>query len=466
MKHEPANADPALDEELMAYLDGELDADDSQRIEQLLASDAEARLKLQRLERTWELLDELKTPQDAGELTKSTLEMVAAAAEEDVARSRAEIARGRRRRGFLGGACLLAVGVAGFFLVRPMVPNPNRQLLEDLPLLEHLAEYRQLDDVDFLHLLWENGLFLGAEDAASEVLQEPDDSLAGRRRRIENMSPAKQDELRQHRQWFEERKPAEQQRLRDLHERLRNDPHADELRLVMRRYHQWLKTLPAHQRAELERLEPERRIERINEQLAEQARQPNREDVEGLSRWLEAYAARLETELMQSLPSPAGDPWAELDAPIRRWGVVMEVCARMSRGRSPWPSERDLADLREELSPITRAWLSSRSVPEQWAVVDRWIRDEILAGRFTPPEVEKDLDLFCIEELPDEQEARLIGYSESDMRRQLWRMYCDARYGPDVFFHRPSGGPDWPRRHGTPEPSRDRPAQPGDSNGL
>jgi len=461
MKNEPAdvNADPSLDEELVAYLDGELGAEDSRRIEQLLASDAEARLKLQRLERTWELLDELQTPQDAAALTQSTLEMVAAAAEEDVARSRAELARGRRRRGLLGGVCLVAAGLAGFFIVRPLVPDPNRQLLEDLPLLMHLAEYRQLKDVGFLRLLRENGLFVGAEDAAAEVLPEPDDSLAARRRQIEEMSPAEQAELRQHRRWFDERKPAEQKRLRDFHEELQNDPHGDELRLVMHRYCRWLKTLPAYQRAELERLEPEPRIERIHEHLDEQAKQPGREDVEGLARWLEAYAARRETALMQSLPSSVADRWDQLDAPIRRWGVVVGVCARTWRGRMSPPDARDLADLRAEISPTTRAWLSSQSVPEQWGIVGRWIRDEILAGRFMPPEVEEDLDLFCIEELSDEQEARLIGYSESDMRRQLWRIYCEARYGHEVLFHRLPGGPSWPRRHGPPGPRRDRPAQ-------
>jgi len=465
MKHEPADADPALEGELVAYLDGELDAENSQRIEQLLAGDPQARLKLQRLERTWELLDELQSPQDPLELTQSTLEMVAAAAEEDVARGRAEIARTRRRRGFLGVACLLAAGLVGFLVVRPMVPDPNRQLIEDLPLLVHLDQYRQLDGVEFLRLLRDNGLFVGADDSVSEVFPEVDDSPEGRRRQIESMSPAEQNELRQHRKWFEDRKPAEQQRLRDVYQQLRGDPHADELRLVMHGYHQWLRTLPAHQRAELERLEPEWRIERIRQHLEEQAMQPSREDVEGLARWLEAYADRAETELLQSLWSPAGDRWAGLPEPIRRWGVVVGVSAQMGRSRFTRPTEWDLADLRQQISPTTRAWLSSRSVPEQWGIVGRWIRDEILAGRFMPPEVEEDLDLFCIEELSDQQEARLIGYSESDMRRQLWRMYCEARYGPRLLFRGPPGGADGPRRHGPGGPFRDRPGQPGGPNG-
>ena len=51
---------------------------------------------------------------------------------------------------------LLAAGAAGFLAVFLFRPDPNRQLLDDLPVLERLDEYRQIDKVEFLELLLEN----------------------------------------------------------------------------------------------------------------------------------------------------------------------------------------------------------------------------------------------------------------------------------------------------------------------
>ena len=92
-----------LDEELVAYLDGELDAESGRRIEALLASDAAVRRRLQSLERTWDLLDELDAAPLGEPFTQTTLEMVAVAARQEIEKSRAEAPRRRRR-------WLLAVG--------------------------------------------------------------------------------------------------------------------------------------------------------------------------------------------------------------------------------------------------------------------------------------------------------------------------------------------------------------------
>ncbi len=68
------------DEQLVAYLDGELDPESSRHIEELLASDAQVRRRLQEMERTWDLLDDLDAAPAGNQLAQSTLEMVAVAA--------------------------------------------------------------------------------------------------------------------------------------------------------------------------------------------------------------------------------------------------------------------------------------------------------------------------------------------------------------------------------------------------
>ncbi|MEX0585756.1 MAG: hypothetical protein WD176_03880, partial [Pirellulales bacterium] len=48
-----------LKADLVAYLDGELDAETSRELENLLATDPNARDEMQRMEQAWDLLDEL-----------------------------------------------------------------------------------------------------------------------------------------------------------------------------------------------------------------------------------------------------------------------------------------------------------------------------------------------------------------------------------------------------------------------
>lgn len=175
MSNDPANIDPAadphtLEEQLVAYLDGELDDASSRRIEELLASHPNVRGALEKLQGTWDLLDSLERAHIDEVFTRSTLEMVAVAATDDVEREQAEAPRRRRRRWLIGGAGLLAAAAAGFLGVFLFRPDPNRQLLDDLPVLERLDEYRQIDRVEFLELLLEN-----REDLFPEVSEAEED---------------------------------------------------------------------------------------------------------------------------------------------------------------------------------------------------------------------------------------------------------------------------------------------------
>lgn len=149
----------ALEEDLVAYLDGELDDEASRRIERLLASDAKVRAMLQGLDRSWQLLDRLDRASPDEAFARSTLEMVAVAAEEDLQKQQAQLPRRQRIRWLLGGGWILAAGAAGMLAVALLRPSPNRQFLEDLPILENLDQYRQVEDIEFLRLLDREGLF-------------------------------------------------------------------------------------------------------------------------------------------------------------------------------------------------------------------------------------------------------------------------------------------------------------------
>jgi anti-sigma factor RsiW len=159
MSNGPKPVDPALREELVAYLDGELDAQECRRIEALLAGDADVRRAIQGLDRTWQMLDELEPAAVGEDFTRTTLEMTAVAAAADAAATERIVPRRRRFRWLLAGGGVAAAALAGFLAVTALTPDPNRQVLRDLPLLENLDQYRRVDSIEFLRMLQEEKLF-------------------------------------------------------------------------------------------------------------------------------------------------------------------------------------------------------------------------------------------------------------------------------------------------------------------
>src|SRR5438552_12783946 len=65
-------------ENLVAYLDGELDSKAARALEAKLNLDAEARAEAEALRRTWEMLDYLPRPEPTATFSSRTLERVSA----------------------------------------------------------------------------------------------------------------------------------------------------------------------------------------------------------------------------------------------------------------------------------------------------------------------------------------------------------------------------------------------------
>lgn len=149
----------AILEELVAYLDGELEPADAERIETRLSEDPAYRTELKGLQGAWDMLDLLPRPQVGEGFTRSTIEMVAVKAADDTAKRRGSV-RLRRAAGWLAVVSAAVVaGFVGYRAVHHRLDRPNRQFLEDLPVVENVDLYYHADDIEFVEKLAASGIF-------------------------------------------------------------------------------------------------------------------------------------------------------------------------------------------------------------------------------------------------------------------------------------------------------------------
>ena len=145
--------------EMVAYLDGELDVHQVADVEKRLSEDSEYRVRLQQLQQAWDLLDELPRSKGDEQFTRSTVEIVVVKAREEVERL-AAVPTWQRWLPRLGGL-LLVVGVslAGYLFSWQLVNRNNRQLIQDLPVIEKMSQYKQAESLEFLRMLVNEGVF-------------------------------------------------------------------------------------------------------------------------------------------------------------------------------------------------------------------------------------------------------------------------------------------------------------------
>jgi len=451
MATEPTNPEPSIDE-LVAYLDGELDVESARRIDERLATDAKVRATLQRLEQAWNMLDHLDRPSLTAHFAESTMEMVAVAARKEAEQTLMEIPRRRRRgRAILAGG-LLAAGLAGFLTVGFLLPDPNEQLLRDLPMLLNLDQYCRFDkeagesyveDVEFLQMLKTAKLPSPATSLAGGAVSGPsaasekidDESLAERERMVREMPQDKKDRLAKAQSRFRELSPEQQEQVRKLHEQLETLPNGPELRGIMEQYHAWLRTLPESKTDTLLALEPQARLEAIRRYLAEQPRpfvRPTEQDIQGLMRWLEAFVDKNREEVLKGLPG-LRDKFAETSDPMRRRALALLAWQRFQslKGKPPLSPE-DLDALLKSLSPETRQRLESLSDSQRRETLGYWLQiahQKIADQRFREIWMkvdEKELNRFFREELSEEERQRFLRIEDPQERKQeLGQLYTE-----------------------------------------
>ncbi|MCC9609740.1 hypothetical protein LOC68_11295 [Blastopirellula sp. JC732] len=152
------------EQQLVAYLDGELSDDERIVVEARLADDYDYRQRLQRLERAWDMLDSLPRMEASGSFVHTTVEMISLAASQEL-----ETIQDRRKSSTwrvltITLAASLIAAVAGFAWVNYSATSENQKLLTELPLIENMDRYQKVDEVEFLEQLRKEGLFVSEVD--------------------------------------------------------------------------------------------------------------------------------------------------------------------------------------------------------------------------------------------------------------------------------------------------------------
>jgi anti-sigma factor RsiW len=145
---------PAERVNLVAYLDGELNEAEARAIATKLTQSPTARREVEILEKTWELLEYLPRPGASETLTERTLTAIDKRSLEGgrLESTLRQVSLRVMPVALAATSALLALFL-GSVLTHWVWPNPTARLARDLPIAEHLDEYRDVGTFEFLEAL-------------------------------------------------------------------------------------------------------------------------------------------------------------------------------------------------------------------------------------------------------------------------------------------------------------------------
>ncbi len=289
-----------------------------------------------------------------------------------------------------------------------------------------------------------------------------DSTRPGTTEQIGKMDDAKKSELVQKRHRFDELSPDQRSHLRQLYAQLSQDPQHDRLMRVLQQYSDWLKTLPAGQRAQLLSIPSDQRITQIKKIMRSQEAQRFRMMVDGrLSRqdmrtildWADQFIKDHEKEIYAQLPKQRERP--KTTDPARRRRIMAFFVFRNTSLNLPRPSSDDLDRLSKLISRDAREFLTKLDDDDERArVLNTWIR-AATSSRFRQPVSRQQLAKFATERLNAEQRDFLESLPRDRWLRELHNLYYQDLNRRSRDSHRPfpRGGR---RRH---SPSDDKRAE-------
>jgi hypothetical protein len=407
-------------ERLVAYLDGELDAQTARQVEELVAREPRVERELRQLERAWQVLDRLPHAEVDPSFTRSTVEMVALAVE-DEQRPPAGIGRLRAAWPLL---VLLLAAAAGFSGAR-LWSDANGQLVHDLPIIENLEAYRQTPSIDFLRRLAKEPPFAGPPTAAAP-------SSAAGLERIESLPADQKAELHRRYERLVHLPADEQSRLRKLHATIEADAQMSDLAATLAGYQHWLEQLSGIERAELMALDGDARFERLARLRREEARRLGADDLKAFVAWADDQLTRLAAQRPDALKTRLNNV-----PPERRREMTARAAheLRLAHPRlfvSTFNDPVARSALHDKLSPESRRQLDlATTLDERRLLLQTWFLQAfspqamVRAAQLRLPDVnEEELRRFFQTQLDPAQRRQLLNLPAEQMQRQLRQRYA------------------------------------------
>ncbi len=267
------------DEQLVAYLDGELDRSERAELETRLIDDDRLRVRLQQLQVGWDLLGELEAPESSFQLVESTLELAVA----DI-----KMASSSRGRSWLGRfrwqwtvLCACLIGVASTLVVASLVKSRQYQRqLKDLAIVENLDAYLYGSDIALMRQLGSDKDWVQMVDASSEIGYDTSAftkissaPIAQREAIIADLPLEKRAELKSRWERFKLFDIEKRDRIRHTADLISEQPDAVNLLNIMNAYAIWRETIqPPELRDQIESTDLSIRTQAIAQAVGETQR--------------------------------------------------------------------------------------------------------------------------------------------------------------------------------------------------
>jgi hypothetical protein len=413
----------SVTEELVAYLDGELSAEECRRVEKRLAVDADYRRQLSELDQAWSALEALPSATVDDNFTRTTIDMVAIAAERDLSAQTSALAVQRKKTQWLAIAGGVLLAAAAFLLVRSASTRADRVLVAELPVVVHLDELRQVPDVEFLRQLRKQGLdrLTNLSDTLTPAAATSEanwTTAAERRTWIDALSERDKADLAAKFKRYEELQPESRDQLQRLEHEIDSAGDRDKLRRTLAAYGAWIARQSPGRQSELRELPSEERLARVEELLGEERRTASRELSPADEQALQDAILELIQEFQRGRPESQQQLGNRSTAQV---GMGIFFREMQNDERREQLQERLIADL----SAPAQDHFESLRPRDQRRQLWRWIRDA-LQPDYGPQELQA---YFVSDKLTADQREELLGLPRAEMEERLERMYLGSQLG-------------------------------------
>ena len=375
----------AIDEELTAYLDGELTSSESAALERRLVQDEYLRTRLADLRKAYDLLDELPETPHSNNFTQTTIEMVVA----DVKRSGIRPATvledsikkppsgDWKRRWFSMPYAvvplLLAILLGSGLGISASMMRQRRELAvldlaSNLPGLHDTGDLRVVEEVAKNKEIIE---YLQEHYRDSLIPQVPK-SFSERQTWVRGLNSIQLAKLDSARELLGKYPHEVSQRLDAVQEQINSQPNAEELNLTARMIGAVFDTIPTSKRQVLEDLNISSKISFILKQIAFRAATFYAADLQGSD--AEALDEWSKSMLMPSIMTSM--PFLRRETDVKSALMALNSARPVEEGFRLDNQDALISDLASRLTPFPKSLLESIDESDQLLVISTWMIPE------------------------------------------------------------------------------------------